>query len=86
MDKKILIIGLAGTIFLIAEFLFLVSWSENRQQELIDTFSQGYDRGLEDAIFSLYNQTENCLTVPIFIGNQSKYLIDLSCANSKFNP
>ena len=81
MDKKILIIGIAGTIFLIAEFFFLISWSDDRQQELIDAFSQGYDKGLEDAVFSLYNQTDNCFTVPIFIDNKSKYLIDLSCVN-----
>jgi len=79
MDKKIIIVAVAGTVFLIPQFYILSEWTENRQQELIETFFQGYDQGLENAVETIYNRTENCNTVPIFIDNQTKYLIDISC-------
>ena len=79
MDKKIIIVAVAGTVFLIAQFYILSEWKEQRQQELIETFSQGYDQGLENAVKTIYNQTENCKKIPIFIDNQTKYLIDFSC-------
>ena len=81
MDKKLLVVGIGGGIFLIAQFLYLGYWQESRQNELFDMFSQGYDRGVEDSVSSLFNQTENCSKVPIFMHNQSKCLFSYHIIN-----
>lgn len=83
MDKKIIIVGIAGAVFLIVQFYVIQDWTSNRQEELIDAFIKGYDKGTEDSIYSIYNETENCNGVPIFINNNSKTLIDYSCLETE---
>jgi len=79
VDKKIIIIGIAGAIFLIVQYYVVEQLTQNKQEELIDAFFQGHEKGIDEVISLLYNQTENCKPVPISIGNNSKVLFDISC-------
>ena len=82
MDKKILVVATVGTFLLIFQFFILIPLYENNQ---VNIFFQGYEEGYEEAIISIYNKTENCNTVPVFVENNTKNLIDFSCVNSNEN-
>ena len=55
----------------------------NEEEKSTEFYYQAYEKGFEDGyeegIISIYNKTENCYSVPIFVNNQSKNLIDSSC-------
>ena len=52
---------------------------ETRQQELANTYQDGYKKGLTDAAVAVYKQTENCQTTTITIGNFTKTIFDVAC-------
>jgi len=82
MDKKILVVATVGTFLLIIQFFILIPLYEKNQ---VNIFFQGYEEGYKEAIISIYDKTENCNTVPIFVENDTKNLIDFSCVNSSEN-
>ena len=80
-DKnKIIIVGLAGILFIILQFYLLDYWEQQRLIEDTDLFQKGYDFGLENAVITIYNNTQDCNVTVIFVGNSSKQIIDFSCA------
>lgn len=74
-----MIITLSIALFLMAQYIIYEKITESRQQELIDAYKNGYNKGLTDAAVTVYKQTENCRTASITIGNITKNVFDLSC-------
>lgn len=80
MNKsKITIIALSLALFGLSQYIIYEKITESRQQELISTYQNGYNKGLTDAAVTMYKQTDNCQTTTITIGNLTKTVFDLSC-------
>jgi len=79
--QKILIIGLAVTLLLVViQFVIIDNWIiPALQQDLLDAHNIGYNSGMEDALTGLFQQTSTCQPTNIWIGNNTKQLIDVAC-------
>lgn len=77
--QKIIIIMLSVALFSLVQYVIYEKITESRQQELVNVYQNGYNRGLSDAATAIYKQTENCQTTTITIGNLTKTVFDLSC-------
>ncbi|MDE2590054.1 MAG: hypothetical protein KGL95_10370 [Patescibacteria group bacterium] len=58
---------------------------ESRQQELANTYQNGYKNGLTDAAVAVCKQTKNCQTTTLTIGNLTKTIFDISCLKVEKN-
>ena len=54
-------------------------YKDREQVKLQQAFVQGYNQGLANAVSSLFQQTNTCQPVNIFVGNSSKNIIDIAC-------
>ena len=80
MDKqKIIIIALTAALILTVQYFVLDRWISSAQQEISQNYQRGYTQGLNDAVVSLYDQTQNCHPATIVIGNLTKKVFDLAC-------
>lgn len=80
MNKsKITIIALSVALFSLGQYVIYEKITESRQQDLVNTYQAGYNKGLTDAIVAVYKQTENCQTTTITLGNLTKTVFDISC-------
>ena len=77
--QRITIIALSIAVFALAQYVIYEKIIESRQQELANTYQDGYKKGLIDAAVAVYKQTENCQTTSITIGNFTKTILDVSC-------
>ena len=77
--QKIVIIALAGALFLVAQYIVFDKLAESKQKEMLDVYQRGYDNGLKDAVTTLYEQTQNCQKTSITLGNLTKEVFDFSC-------
>lgn len=79
--QKLLIITLA--VSLVAIFVWFVLIDNIIfpiiQQEIITSYQNGYEKGAEDSIIQLFQQTSNCQPTNIWIGNNTKQLVDVAC-------
>ena len=80
IDKqKIAIIALSVALFLISQYIILEKWIESNQQKMNEVYQRGYDTGSQDAVIAIYEQTQNCQTTTVTLGNLTKNIFDLSC-------
>lgn len=77
--QKITIVALSAALFALAQYVIYEKILESRQQELANSYQDGYKKGLTDAAVAVYKQTENCQTTTIAIGNFTKTVLDVSC-------
>jgi len=86
--QKMIIIGLAVTLFLVSQYVVFDIWQETKHQENLKIFEMGYENGITDAVTAIFNNTEDCLTTSITVGNLTKHVLDISClkVNSDLNP
>jgi regulatory protein YycI of two-component signal transduction system YycFG len=52
---------------------------EKLQMMQQQAFQAGYSQGFQDAVISLYQQTNNCRVTTIRIGNVTRKVIDANC-------
>lgn len=72
---------------IILAFLFIVllgfilseKYAESQAGKLQNTYVAGYNKGVEDSVVSIYQQTNNCQVVPVNIGNVTRGLADVDC-------
>jgi hypothetical protein len=77
--QKIVIIALSIALFAIAQYFAIEKVSEANQKKMSDVYQNGYDQGLKDAVTTLYEQTKDCQTTTIFVGNLSRQIFDIAC-------
>lgn len=77
--QKTIIIILSVALFVLAQYVIYEKIIESRQQEVMMSYQNGYNKGLSDAVTTIYKQTENCQTTTITIGNFSKTVFDITC-------
>jgi len=79
--QKLLIIILAIT--LTAMFVWFVIIDNyiipTIQQEITNSYQNGYNAGVENSIIEIFQQTSNCNPTYIWVGNDTRQLIDILC-------
>lgn len=76
---KVLIIVLTILLIISSSYIALEKLSAMKQEIYNIGFQDGYNRALEDAILTLYQQTENCQRTTIRVGNLTREIIDVKC-------
>jgi len=80
MEKKeIIIIAFVVTLFFVGQYFILVKWGEEKEQERIKNYEEGYNKGLSDAVSVLFYNLEDCNTTTIWFENLTKQVLDTSC-------
>lgn len=77
--QKIAIIALAVALFVIVQYFVIEKLLEENQKKMSEIYQNGYDQGLKDAVTTLYEQTTDCQTTTIFLGNLSRQIFDMAC-------
>ena len=77
--QTILIIALAALLVASLIYIGVDKWQDKRQQELITVYQQGYSQGITEAVTALYQQTQECKTTTINIGNITRQVVDADC-------
>ncbi|MBL7051276.1 hypothetical protein ISS04_03915 [Candidatus Woesearchaeota archaeon] len=80
-DKKFKTTILILAIFLVLSigYIAIDKYQSSREQQLMATYQGGYNKGVQDAVVSLYQQTDNCQPATINIGNLTKQVFDVAC-------
>ena len=60
-------------------YIGVIKYEQNQQVKFQQAYLQGYNQGITDVVSGLYQQTNTCQPVNIFIGNSSKQVIDVAC-------
>jgi hypothetical protein len=82
MDKqKIVLIGSLVILFSALNYVLLEDFFNQNQKNIEESFLAGRDQGIKDTISIIFNQTNNCNPVAIFLDNSTKNLIDFECLN-----
>tara|TARA_Y100000310_G_C19974611_1_gene487017 strand:+ start:167 stop:451 length:285 start_codon:yes stop_codon:yes gene_type:complete len=84
-DKKfrLTITILAILLVLSVGYIAIDKYTTSREQQLMATYQGGYNKGVQDAVVSLYQQTNNCQPATINIGNLTKQIFDVACLQNQ---
>ena len=52
------------------------------QQEITASYQNGYNTGVKNSITEIFQQTSNCNPTYIWVGNDTRQLIDVACLQS----
>ena len=80
IDKtKITITVLAVLLIISVSYIAIDKFQNMRINELQQVYQQGYSQGVRDTVISLMQQTENCVSTTITVGNLTREVIDITC-------
>lgn len=84
MKKERMIVIILGLCLLVSlVYIATSSYKTSQQNKITSAFTQGltqgYNQGLTDAVSKIYQETDTCKPVPIFVGEQNKNIIDIAC-------
>ena len=83
MKKQIIAtISLGIALFLAVQYIVIDNWVERSRQDMIDAYQKGYGEGLKNAIGNILQQTNDCYTTTITLGNLTRQLIGVECLQS----
>lgn len=74
---------MAIALSLISIYVALDILDESYQMQILEAYQRGYDDGAVEAIYRVFDQTQNCQMSKIDINNVSKSLIDISCLTNQ---
>lgn len=79
--KVAIIVVLILALALIAAVGYIVydKWQTSKSRDQQQMFVSGYNQGYTAAVIALIQQTDNCQTTPINIGNFSRQVVDIAC-------
>jgi hypothetical protein len=84
--QKIALIVLAVALFVVLQYIIIDKLEQIKQEQMLSIYQSGYSDGLKTAITSLFEQTQNCQTTTIAIGNLTKQVIGLDCLKTNSHP
>ena len=82
--QKIIILALILTLVGIVQYLVIEKILDENQKKMSEIYQEGYDKGLKDTVTALYQETKDCKTTTILLGNLSKQITDVACMEKKF--
>ncbi len=77
--QKFAIIILCIMLIASLSYIGVIKYEQNQQVRFQQAYLQGYNQGISDVVSGLYQQTNTCQAVNIFMGNLSKQVIDIGC-------
>lgn len=83
-DKNIFkIISIIFGVILLVLVIYLAydKYSSYEANKLNAVYLQGYNKAINESITQIYQRTDNCGAVSIFMGNVSRNLADVDCLN-----
>ena len=83
MKKEKVIVILSICLLLIVGFVGYSLYQNWQQNKMIDAFNQGYNQGITDTIIQVYQETDICEPIPLFVGDNTKHIIDVACLQQK---
>ena len=54
-------------------------YKTSQETQLLTAYQDGYNRGVQEAVVSLYQQTNNCQGAVINLGNVTREVFDTAC-------
>ena len=54
-------------------------YKTSQETQLLTAYQDGYNRGVQEAVVSLYHQTNNCQGAVINLGNVNREVFDTAC-------
>ena len=48
-------------------------------QQIIESYQNGYNNSAENSVIGLFQQTSNCQPIYIWVGNDTRQLVDVAC-------
>ena len=64
-------------------FIAVDKYKTSQEKQLLTAYQTGYNQGVQEAVVSLYQQTNNCQPTVINLGNVSRQLFDTSCLQTQ---
>lgn len=77
--KNILIFVLIVVLVFLTSYVVFDKLQERKQNQLLDAFQQGANYGYEQAVASIFTESQNCATVPVYYDNKTINLIEVDC-------
>jgi len=77
--QKIIIITLSIALFLIVQYVIIENWLVGVREDMIASYQNGYNAGAKDALTAIYQQTMECQTSTITLGNFTRQVFDTTC-------
>ena len=76
---KIAIAILAVLLIAAVGYIGWGAYQQQRYDDAISAYKQGYNQGLTDATTTLYQYTEGCGSAKLFLGNVTRQVVDADC-------
>jgi len=54
-------------------------YQQQRYNDAVSAYKEGYTQGVADATSTLYQYTENCGAAKLFLGNVTRQVVDADC-------
>lgn len=84
MEKtKFIILILAIALGIAIGYILFDKYNELRGREIFGAYREGYNQGVTDTITSLIQQTQDCSSVNINLGNFTRKVIDINCLKNE---
>jgi len=81
--SKTIILALALLLIVSVGYIIFERFQEAQQQLYLQAAQSGYNKGIQDTVVSLYQQTNNCQLTTINIGNVTRQIVDVECVKAK---
>jgi len=78
---KVLTIIFGAILVLLILYLAFDKYSNYEANKLNTVYVQGYNKAINDSVTQIYQRTDNCGTVSVFMGNTTRNLADVECLN-----
>ena len=79
-DKSTKIIMILGILLILSiGYIAVDKYKTSQEKQLLTAYQNGYLKGIQESVVSLYQQTNNCQPAVINIGNLSRRIFDAAC-------
>jgi len=78
-------IAIGILVVLLVAALGYIGWGmyqEQRYDDALAGYKEGYTQGVTDATSTLYQYTENCGAAKLFLGNVTRQVVDADCVKA----
>ena len=76
---QIVLVGAVLAAALVLQFILLDSWIEKEETVANNYYNKGVEDGLQTAITSILENTEDCQTTIVEFNDKSRELVDVVC-------
>jgi len=79
LNLRVLVIILAVAVFVLTAHIGIGAYNGYMVKTISDSYVAGYNDGMVATIGQLVSQSAACSPVPVYFGNTTMNLIDISC-------